>query len=298
MSDLQALLWYPERRLYDIAKESNISEGYKDDEAPDYTNSASKLVRLNGIPESKIKTVIADTEKEYEDRARAVQRDAGKYPSQVGSEGRAAGFAGKERRHFITRGIIRSYRERNKETPNAYKRNGGEDGKGFRVLGQKAIAEFKPVIRFKNALLNADVNIPTFYELDSSGADLFQKSIASSKKGSQFGAAVYVYPKEEYANMRTFLTKDGKAGFALNGDDSVSVFSTEPHVGGVNGIMQLAVQEGGRRLDAFDTVLPDLYYNNGDSRSNKFVRMDIDRINFFMPVILDQNANEFFDLFL
>jgi hypothetical protein len=93
--------------------------------------------------------------------------------------------------------------------------------------------------------------------------ELFQKSIASSKKGSQFGAAVYVYPEEEYANMRTFLTKDGKAGFALKGDDIVSVFSTEPHVGGVNGIMQLAVQEGGRRLDAFDTVLPDLYYNNG-----------------------------------
>jgi hypothetical protein len=263
MSDLQALLWYPERRLYDAAKESNVSEGYTDDEAPDYANAAAKLARLNGIPESKIKDVEATTEKEYADRTAAIQRDFGKYPSKIGSEGRDVGFAGKERRHFITRGIIRSYRERNEETPNAYKRNGGTDGKGFRVLGQKAIAEFKPVIRFKNALLNADVDTPTFYELDSNGAGLFQKSIASSKKGSQFGAAVYVYPEEEYANMRTFLTKDGKAGFALKGDDIVSVFSTEPHVGGVNGIMQLAVQEGGRRLDAFDTVLPDLYYNNG-----------------------------------
>jgi hypothetical protein len=27
--------------------------------------------------------------------------------------------------------------------------------------------------------------------------------------------------------------------------------------------MQLAVQEGGRRLDAYDTILPKLYYNNG-----------------------------------
>lgn len=263
MSDLQALLWYPERRLYDIAKESNISEGYKDDEAPDYTNAASKLVRSNGIPESKIKTVIANTEKEYENRARAVQRDAGKYPSQVGSEGRSAGFAGKERSHFITRGIIRSYRERNETSPNAYKGNGGKDGKGFRVLGQKAVAEFKPVIGFKNALAKADVNVPTFYELDPSGAVAFRKSISKVKEESPFGAAVFVYPDEEYANMRTFLTNDGKAGFALKGNDIVSVFSKEPHVGGVNGIMQLAVQEGGRRLDAFDTVLPDLYYNNG-----------------------------------
>ena len=263
MSDLQALLWYPERRLYDIAKESKISEGYTDDEAPDYANAAAKLARSNGIPESKIKTVIADTEKEYEDRATAVQRDAGKYPSKVGSEGRNVGFAGKERSHFITRGIIRSYRERNEETPNAYKGTSGKNGEGFRVLGQKAIAQYKPVTRFKNALANADVNTPTFYELDSNGAALFQDSIKSAKQNTPFGAAVYVYPEEDYANMRTFLTDDGKAGFALKGDDIVSVFSQEPHIGGVNGIMQLAVQEGGRRLDAFDTVLPDLYYNNG-----------------------------------
>jgi hypothetical protein len=263
MSDLQALLWYPERRLYDIAKESNISEGYKDDEAPDYTNAASKLVRLNGIPESKIKDVIANTEKEYANRARAIQRDAGERTSQVGSEGRAAGFAGKERSHFITRGIIRSYRERNAGQPNAYKGTSGKDGNGFRVLGQNAIAEFKPVIGFKNALKNADITAPTFYELSPNGSALFQDSISTAKESNPFGAAVQVYSAEDYAGMRMFLTKDGKAGFALKGDDIVSVFSQSPHIGGVNAIMQLAVQEGGRRLDAYDTILPKLYYNNG-----------------------------------
>ena len=263
MSDLQALLWYPERRLYDVAKESNVSEGYTDDEAPDYANAAAKLARLNGIPDSEIKAVVTKTEKEYENRAATIQRDAGRNANQVGSEGRDVGFAGKERSHFITRGIIRSYRERNEASPNAYKGTSGKDGGGFRVLGQKAIAEFKPVARFKNALSNADVTAPTFYELDSNGAALFQDSISDAKDNTAFGAAVYVYPEADYANMRMFLTSDGKAGFALKGDDIVSVFSQKPHVGGVNGVMQLAVQEGGRRLDAFDTVLPDLYYNNG-----------------------------------
>jgi hypothetical protein len=263
MSDLQALLWYPEKRLYDISKESDVSEGYTDDEAPDYANAAAKLARLNGIPESKIKAVITDTEKDYANRTAAIQRNDGKRTNQVGSQGRDVGFAGKERSHFITRGIIRSYRERNAGSPNPYKGTSGRDGNGFRILGQNAVAEFKPVIKFKNALKNADVTAPTFYELDSNGAALFQDSIATAKASNRFGAAVQVYPEEDYADMRMFLTNDGKAGFALKGDDIVSVFSQSPHIGGVNAIMQLAVQEGGRRLDAYDTILPRLYYNNG-----------------------------------
>ena len=46
MSDLQALLWYPEKLLYDTAKKpvGEESKGYKDDEAPDYANAARKFV--------------------------------------------------------------------------------------------------------------------------------------------------------------------------------------------------------------------------------------------------------------
>ena len=46
MSDLQALLWYPEKRLYDSSKapEGQESRGYTDDEAPDYANAARKFV--------------------------------------------------------------------------------------------------------------------------------------------------------------------------------------------------------------------------------------------------------------
>jgi hypothetical protein len=45
MSDLQALLWYPEKRLYDTAKKSEgEARGYGDAEAPDYANAARKFV--------------------------------------------------------------------------------------------------------------------------------------------------------------------------------------------------------------------------------------------------------------
>ena len=45
MSDLQALLWYPEKRLYDPAKQKDgESRGYQDDEAPDYANAARNSV--------------------------------------------------------------------------------------------------------------------------------------------------------------------------------------------------------------------------------------------------------------
>jgi hypothetical protein len=89
-------------------------------------------------------------------------------------------------------------------------------------------------------------------------AILFSEGITASKKASKYGAAVYVYPTEDYAKMRLFLTEDGKNGFALKPDgDIVSVFSSGG--GTVHAMMELAVEQGGTKLDAFNTVLPKLY---------------------------------------
>ena len=263
MADLQAALWYSERRLYDAAKESNISENYTDDEAPDYANAAAKLAKQNGVPEELIQKIAKQTEEEYADRTGTVQRGGEEQPVETSTKGRVSGFAGKELKHFLAKGILQSYRELNAETPQTYRRGSGKDGKGFRVLGERAIAEYSPVIKFKNALKSIDVNVPKFYEFSADSAPVFEKAIAASKENNPYGASVYVYPVEDYANMRMFMTDDGKAGFALKDNDIVSVFSQPPHIGGVNGIMQLAIQEGGRKLDCFDTVLPDFYFNNG-----------------------------------
>ena len=269
MSDLQALLWYPEKRLYDIAKsDEDAQTGYSDDEAPDYANAAIKLARANGVADSDIQQAISTAEQEYETRnsAGSTRRDAGEQQTQASTQEGVRGFTPRERREFLTTGTIhrvRSDRQRDGEASGPYKRKGGGDGPGLRVLGQPTVAIHSPDVKFKNALSAVPAAAPKFYEFSSPGAQLFQDAIRASKDSSPFGAAVYVYPIEDYEGMRLFLTDDAKAGFALKGDDIVSVFSGQTQRGSVHAMMQLAIQEGGRRLDAFDTVLPDLYSVHG-----------------------------------
>lgn len=94
------------------------------------------------------------------------------------------------------------------------------------------------------------------------GTSDFAEALTASKAASPFGASVYVYPQAEYAGMRTFLSDDRKAGFAIKPDgDIVSVFSDGG--GKAHAMLLLATQEGGTKLDAFDTVLPFIYSLNG-----------------------------------
>lgn len=64
--------------------------------------------------------------------------------------------------------------------------------------------------------------------------------------------------------MKLFMTDDKTAGFALKGDDIVSVFkhanSSHKKVG--DWALKKAIRAGGRKLDCFDTILPQLYSNN------------------------------------
>jgi len=65
MSDLQALLWYPEKRLYDSAKSQDESQaGYADDEAPDYANAAAALAADLGIDPAVIEQTITEVDNE------------------------------------------------------------------------------------------------------------------------------------------------------------------------------------------------------------------------------------------
>jgi len=94
-------------------------------------------------------------------------------------------------------------------------------------------------------------------------AALFITAISRAKRGNPRGGAVHVYSPEEYQGMRLFLAPDGRAGFALKGDDIVSLFSSGQYRGGAVAMLNLAVQQGGRRLDAFDTELPHVYSRAG-----------------------------------
>ena len=79
---------------------------------------------------------------------------------------------------------------------------------------------------------------------------------------NKFGAAVYLYDQADYEGMRLFVSDDRKSGFALKADgDIVSVFSGGG--GAAMDLVSLAIEQGGMKLDCFDTVLPEIYSANG-----------------------------------
>ena len=99
MSDLQALLWYPEKRLYDAAKTSDeATDGYEDDEAPDYANAAAKLARSQGIPDADIAAASAavDAELQAAVGAAGVQRGERGPGDGAGSPGQTDGVLNQE----------------------------------------------------------------------------------------------------------------------------------------------------------------------------------------------------------
>ena len=71
MADLQALVWYPEKRLYDSAKLSQAEQttGYQDNEAPDYANAAVNLAQQLGVSDVDIQTTLQEVDLELERQA-------------------------------------------------------------------------------------------------------------------------------------------------------------------------------------------------------------------------------------
>jgi hypothetical protein len=63
MADLQAVLWYPEKILYESFKEGETfeeaSEGYTSESAPDYFNAAKKLAIKLGVNETEINQALS-----------------------------------------------------------------------------------------------------------------------------------------------------------------------------------------------------------------------------------------------
>ena len=118
----------------------------------------------------------------------------------------------------------------------------------------------------QEAFSKAGIAAPSMVELASGakGANAFHNAITESKKTNPLAASVHAYDPKEYKGMRLFMTPNGKAGFALKGDDIVSVFNSRDsgHTHVSNAMLQLAIAQGGRRLDAFDTALPHIYSRN------------------------------------
>ena len=132
--------------------------------------------------------------------------------------------------------------------------------------GRDLAAVYEPSDAGKASLGAKGAKPVTIHELTADSAQAFRDAIQTAKTAGNFGAAVHVYEPAEYAGMRTFLTPDGKAGVAVKNDgDIVSVFKHPDSDAKrfAQSALALATQEGGNKLDAFDTVLPRLYSEAG-----------------------------------
>jgi hypothetical protein len=89
----------------------------------------------------------------------------------------------------------------------------------------------------------------------------FKTAIAETENR---GAFLGGYSEDDYKKMNTYLSTDGKTGFAIKEDgDLVSVFNN----GGVKGAgkvaIKTAIQQGASKLDCFDGFLPGYYSSFG-----------------------------------
>ena len=256
-ASMQALVWYPEKDLYLKHGVGNAKS------APtDYEQEFARIAKDRGVPQSRIDAArTSDTQQPGPAAARDDGRDAGPVADKAADAG-ALGTKGRGR--LIRFEAVRRIRQ---QLPRAYRGSNPRGAERHLDGNEKLVTrQYKPQVKTKNAYGNAGLPTPVIVELDpTAGAALFYEKITAARKAHPKGSSVYVYPQEDYEGMRLFMTKDGSTGFALKGDDIVSVFKHPDNKvpGAIQPLIALAVSEGGRRLDAFDTTLPSIYSMQG-----------------------------------
>lgn len=131
----------------------------------------------------------------------------------------------------------------------------------------------------KNKFNNDKTSKVSYKELsqDVESGNSFYNAISQAKADlGDLGASVHTYTPEEYSQMKLFLSEDGMSGVAVKPDgDIVSVFSKagkyKDDRGRGHALVELAKQNGGTKLDAFDTYLPDFYKKHGFEETGRDV---------------------------
>jgi hypothetical protein len=276
-ADLQAVLWYPEQRLWGASEnatdyERAAADYYRGQEGagrpgrgslvqPDYkVGSLDERDRL-GLVRSR---VLGESRRSVYGRTGA--KAHGQLPSAYeiesnpkGADGLVKGPLDKQGKGSIA--LADGTFARVKLRPSTK-----EEDLGAMV---RQVFKLDPSIKNQWALVRTvdgqpRISTPTMFEVDDPEA--FHRMIQAGRASRlEEGASVHVYDPAEYAQMRLFLNSDGTAGFALKGDDIVSGFShiKSKDKGAIHAMVQLGVDQGGRRLDCFDIGLPDIYSDCG-----------------------------------
>lgn len=82
----------------------------------------------------------------------------------------------------------------------------------------------------------------------------FYKAIGNAKEANEYGAFVEKHSIDEYKNMKLYITSDGCAGIAITSDNNiVSIFNGGKKRGVLKTLLPLAINQGGRKLDNFNS---------------------------------------------
>ena len=276
MADLQAVLWYAERRIYETAKQeqtdaSSEVEGYVDAEAPDYAVAAVAVAREEGVSEEDIQKALRREEKVSE-RAAALERMAGGSEQPSGAAGKAARAAAARRRGFSARELKtfaghtvalegRLARGNAKGASWSVTRSPAAKRGGIGILATWSLGKI-----LKNRYKSAGVNVTAeMMELDSANPESVQKFVdainAFKSAKPQRAASVHAYTAQEYAGAKLFLSDTGKSGFAIMPDGEISSLWSDE--GNARVMVDIAIAAGGKHANAFDIGLADLYAGHG-----------------------------------
>lgn len=285
VSDTQAVLWYGEKELY-------AALGAPETNREDFAGGAAKVLLEGGeIDAQDIEAALRDPGGSggRGGRRGATQSGQGEVPGRTGGT-----FSKPESRNFVAWRIGQQLLQRIRPTVSwnesgPYRRgasgarryNLSERAKGllgttkttwslpytyrYKLISQK-VAELGGVVP-ANLITSTGATTTDILELEPSAeaGAMFHDFIQSAADSHPQGTSVQVKEPAEYAKLRLFVSDDGQVGFALDGDNIVSVYNTagSPHRSVGQQMMMLAVQAGGRRLDAFDGYLPFLYSTVG-----------------------------------
>jgi hypothetical protein len=142
---------------------------------------------------------------------------------------------------------------------------GGEVGEIGSAVGDAVSDAVKDAVGAPQTAAGGSAALPLI-GLAPEHAQSFGDALSAAKAANPWGSQVYQYPTEDYSAMKMFMTPDRKAGYAIKPDgDIVSVFKhpDSPEKGFEVRALNHAVQNGGTKLDAFDTELPKIYAKAG-----------------------------------
>jgi hypothetical protein len=285
-ADVQALLWYWEQRLWK-------HKGLDIDSSTDYPTELAELaVKEGDLTNEQVQSILSRGQdpgrgdvtgglgrRHGEDKRRFTKESERRkfYKDWDGDEFRARVAAGTN-----PEGVGQIYRRGNRgNVANLV----GPDGKKLKFKGTVWSPADRPYVnRWKNfgvavpKFVEADLaQSPKAYEgfastLDSTRSrldELIEAAPDKARKAAFKKAKLSLgnYSAEEYAESgaRVFMSPDGDMGFALMGDDIVSVFK-HPDSTSKEAAMHMlaaAIQAGGRKLDNFDGPLSELYAHVG-----------------------------------